>query len=101
MDVTLNHDKNGIEVRFDSIPNESVRDTLKANGFRWSSKQKMWWAKNTESRLNALENIEGKPSVKTSKIKESADKNNDIFDLWNLTRTDTIGSNVDGGLTTR
>jgi phage N-6-adenine-methyltransferase len=38
----------GIEIRFGSVrPTESVRELLKANGYRFSEKQKIWYAINT------------------------------------------------------
>ena len=30
-----NKEKNGLEITFEGIPEESTRDKLKANGFRW------------------------------------------------------------------
>lgn len=46
-----NKQKKGIEIRFDGIPAERVRDELKANGFRWSKWGKFWYAKKTDERL--------------------------------------------------
>ena len=50
--ITMNSDKNGIEIRFDSKPSSEVLDGLKENGFRWSGKQKMWYAKQSEATLS-------------------------------------------------
>lgn len=47
----LNESKNGIEIYFDSIPHSSIRDELKANGFRWSSYKKCWYATQSADRL--------------------------------------------------
>lgn len=41
--ITPNMERGTLEVRFDSKPSEKVRDVLKANGFRWSSKNKLWY----------------------------------------------------------
>ena len=50
--------KDGIEIRFgDSKPTEQVRDLLKAHGYRWSSKQKMWYAIATEKAKEILPKI--------------------------------------------
>lgn len=34
--VTENKEKNGIEIRFHSMPSEAIRSDLKANGWRWT-----------------------------------------------------------------
>ena len=36
-----NLEKNGIEISFDSIPDEEVRSELKINGFRWHRANKL------------------------------------------------------------
>ena len=50
----LNHEKNGVEIRFDGkIPSE-LSMCLKANGFRYSGKCKVWYSKQTsDSKLFA------------------------------------------------
>lgn len=67
--VTFNEELNGIEIRFVGIPSEEIRNELKSNGFRWSRKQKMWYAKDTEERrvfVNTLQSsdIETQQSTK-------------------------------------
>ena len=39
---------NGIELYFDSIPEESIRQEIKKLGFRWNVANKFWHAKETE-----------------------------------------------------
>ena len=51
VNITLNEEKNGIEIRFSDKPTTEVIEALKSNGFRWSSKQKMWFAKQTQERI--------------------------------------------------
>ena len=43
-----NPEHNGIECSFDGKPSESVRNKLKAAGFRFSGKQGLWYAKDTD-----------------------------------------------------
>lgn len=43
--ITPNTERGTLEIRFDSKPGEEVRDSLKANKFRWSSKNKLWYGK--------------------------------------------------------
>lgn len=83
VDVTVkfNEDKNGIELYFDNRPNAEMLTQLKANGFRWSKFQKIWYAKDNEERRNFLinlgvlkaENKEEKEEVKTSLTPKSAE----------------------------
>lgn len=86
--VTFNNEKNGIEVRFDNKPDATVLEVLKNNGFRWSNKQKMWYAKQTPERM---ETVNGIASV-TSTNKPEQPQN---YNLWEMTRTDEIGNNFE------
>lgn len=59
MKATYTHNtaKNGIEIMFDSIPAQDIRDTLKENGFRWHRKNKIWYAKQTSEREELIKTI--------------------------------------------
>lgn len=57
VNVTMNNERNGIEIRFSTKPEQEILNTLKANGFRWSVKQKMWYAKQTEERIQFANSI--------------------------------------------
>jgi hypothetical protein len=56
---TLNHNKerNGIELKFPGKPSDAVRQKLKANGFRWSRNQGVWYAKDNEARSRFAETL--------------------------------------------
>lgn len=56
---TLNEQLNGIEIAFTSIPSEEVRNELKTNGFRWSKYKKVWYAKQSEERLQFAKMLAG------------------------------------------
>lgn len=45
--VTLNTDKNGVEIRFPAKPAAAVLDSLKANGWRWSRFSSCWYQRDT------------------------------------------------------
>ncbi|WP_010498335.1 hypothetical protein [Paenibacillus elgii] len=49
--LNINNEKNGIEIKFNHKPSQSIIDGLKENGFRWSSYNSVWWAKQTPERL--------------------------------------------------
>ncbi|MFL1672497.1 hypothetical protein [Paenibacillus dendritiformis] len=55
--VMLNNEMNGIEISFDKKPEQAVLEQLKANGFRWSNRQKIWYAKQSPKRLKFIECI--------------------------------------------
>jgi hypothetical protein len=50
--LTINEEKNGIEISFIQKPDTQIIESLKENGFRWSRFDGgKWWAKNTPERL--------------------------------------------------
>ena len=61
MEITLNRnvEHNGIELLFDGKPSVSVRNALKSNGFRWHGVKKLWYARETEARLNFANQLAG------------------------------------------
>lgn len=53
----LNHELNGIEIRFDEKPDEETRGALKAAGYRWHKARRLWYAKQTPERLELADRI--------------------------------------------
>ncbi|ASA22733.1 hypothetical protein [Paenibacillus donghaensis] len=49
--MAINEEKNGIELTFAKKPSLVFIESLKENGFRWSSYSGKWWAKQTAERL--------------------------------------------------
>ena len=45
--VRKNEEKNGIEIVFPDKPEQSILDSLKSHGFRWSRYSKLWWTRYT------------------------------------------------------
>lgn len=67
--IRRNVEKHGIEVMFPSRPSEFERQLLKGSGFRWSSPQKLWWARESSVTEKYIENeIERQNGLK--KIKD-------------------------------
>ena len=89
--VTLNNEKNGIEIRFEGKPDAEIIESLKANGFRWSNKQKMWYAKQNENTI-AFANSIG-DGVASSAVTNKAEKQQ--YSLWDMTRTEDIPNNFE------
>lgn len=88
LNITLNTEKNGIELRFDTKPNTDIITAIKEAGFHWSGKQRMWYAKQNDETIalaNQISESEGnfeyKPKTETN------------IDLWSLTRIEEIEDN--------
>lgn len=86
--ITMNNEKNGIEIRFDGKPENSIIVALKENGFRWSGKQKMWYAKQSADRISFAESLGEFSSPVKSKVEQ-----HEKYNLWEMTRTDGIEDN--------
>ncbi len=56
--VRRNPELNGIEILFSAKPEREVIDRLKAHGFRWSPKNKLWYAKQSDSRISFAESLQ-------------------------------------------
>lgn len=92
VNIVMNNEKNGIEIRFGGKPAAEIIESLKANGFRWSGKQKMWYAKQTEETISFANSLnDGEPI--SSVVKNKTEKNE--YDLWEMTRTSGIGNNYE------
>lgn len=50
--INLNQELNGIEITFEAKPAADILAALKGHGFRWSPKNKLWYAKNTAERFS-------------------------------------------------
>lgn len=54
---TLNEQYKGIEVTFTEKPSRATLDALKAEGFRWHNARRLWYAKQSEKRLELVRSI--------------------------------------------
>lgn len=91
MNITFNNEKNGIEIRFDNKPDSGIIEELKKNGFRWSGKQKMWYAKQTEA-AKSFVSVNFKDDCDDNPCDENERRE---YDLWAMTRTDEIENNFE------
>ena len=55
--LRINEELNGIEISFDEKPSQETIGALKAAGYRWHRTKKLWYAKQTESRLALAKNL--------------------------------------------
>lgn len=88
LNITLNTEKNGIELRFDTKPNTDVITAIKEAGFRWSGKQRMWYAKQNDETVALANQISESEGSFEYKLKTETN-----IDLWSLTRTEGIEDN--------
>lgn len=63
----INTEKNGLEITFPEMPNKTTRETLKANGWRWSRFGGFWYNRNTpENEQMARDLSDGKAPIMPS-----------------------------------
>ena len=66
--LVKNAELKGIEIYFDAMPSEEIRNDMKSLGFRWHRAKKCWYAKETADRLNLANKLCATPdSNKTTK----------------------------------
>lgn len=70
VEINLNDEKNGIEIKFNSIPDTTTRTDLKVNGFRWSKFSKVWYAKQSEKTINFANSLVKKEEIKNTDATE-------------------------------
>lgn len=94
INITLNNDKNGIELRFNHKLDASVISKIKNAGFRWSNKGKFWYSKQSTEALDfAQELAENEGTFDFEK--EINQVNKCTYDLWEMTRTEGIEDNFE------
>lgn len=106
---TLNAEKNGIEISFPGKPAAAVLDMLKTAGYRWSSRRRIWWSKQSAAAFEVAEKITGGNIESAETLKKSAYP---VLDLWERTRwtpgpggddchAHTVGSNYKKGMSNK
>lgn len=66
MRIERNAEKDGIEIFFDDKPDETMRDRLKSNGFRFGKFKKCWYAKYTDDRWDFAVSLTGIAPIPTT-----------------------------------
>ena len=91
--INLNQELNGIELLFDEKPSAETIASVKNNGFRWSPKNKLWYAKNTADRLafaQSLGNVDASARAARSSSRVES------INLDNLASSDCLTANLYG-----
>lgn len=70
----LNNDLNGVEIYFDNMPDESIRNEMKAINFRWHRVKKCWYAKQNEDTMALAKRVcgEAESAPKSTREKPTA-----------------------------
>lgn len=87
--ININKELNGIELSFESKPEQATLEAIKANGFKWNGRKKVWYAKQTADRLTFAETL---GEIKNEK------KTENTIDLSNLGENCPASFWMDGGL---
>ena len=88
VEVIYNTDKNGIELKFTDKPSEEARANLKANGFRWSKYNKVWYVKDTKEARDFVESYFKSSENSSNKVtapQELSYPEIDINDIYTYT----------------
>lgn len=92
-EIVFNKKKNGIELKFDEKPSYETIDMIKKAGFRWSPKQKNWYAKRNKETICLANRISDELNIFF--INKEVIQENTETNLWNLTRTNSIENNFE------
>lgn len=66
--ISLNPEKNGVEIKFPGKPDADTLSKLKAAGWRWSFRGLCWYHKHTPENLAWAEALLGTSAVESSKL---------------------------------
>ncbi|AME08453.1 LPD29 domain-containing protein [Bacillus sp. SDLI1] len=85
--LRINEELNGIELYFDSKPEQEVLTHLKSNGFRYSGFKKCWWSKRTEKSMQVANDVSKQEISSSKKITKTKKKAKGIkMSLWDATQ---------------
>lgn len=92
--VTSNTERGTLEIRFDSKPSENVRNVLKENKFRWSSKNRLWYGKADQKEIS--ERIsDAMNAAENSTSQEPVAGNNQLLENPAVNNTEEVTQNAE------
>ncbi len=78
--ITLNNDKNGIEIRFTEKPSAEIRSEMKSHGFRWGGiKNNCWYAKQSNDKINFANELVNRINGNNEAIKNNTCNNDNTI----------------------
>jgi uncharacterized protein YdhG (YjbR/CyaY superfamily) len=96
--IKINEELNGIELYFNSKPQQTVLSELKSNGFRWSGFKKCWYTKQTEKAFQIAKSLTNNEEVVTApkeETKTAKRTKKTALNLWEATQWTEIEVNKD------
>lgn len=92
--MKLNEELNGIELYFNTKPQQTVLSDLKSNGFRWSNFKKCWYTKQSDKAFQIANSLTNNEEVASSVIEKTTakkqPKKKESFNLWNATQMEEL-----------
>ena len=89
-EIRENTEKDGVEIAFNSKPDDETLSLLKANGWRWSRFNKLWYNRRTSENLQFAKSLSLSPGrvsyvvrdggVNDDKLKQASKTQNEILD---------------------
>ena len=93
--ITPNTERGTLEIRFDSKPSEEVRDVLKENKFRWSSKNKLWYGKADQKEISKRISDAMASTENQSDSQEPVAENNHLLENPAVNNTEEVTPNAE------
>ena len=59
----INEEQNGVEIYFDRVPSEDIRNLIKSEGFRWNGRKKCWYATKNDHRIDIAKKVANGDSI--------------------------------------
>ncbi|MEC1685991.1 LPD29 domain-containing protein [Bacillus mojavensis] len=85
--LRINEELNGIELYFESKPEQEVLTHLKSNGFRFSGFKKCWWNKRTEKSMQVANDITKQKNTSSNTITNTSRRDKGVkMSLWDATK---------------
>ncbi|MFC9656671.1 LPD29 domain-containing protein [Bacillus subtilis] len=91
--LRINEELNGIELYFDSKPEQEVLTHLKSNGFRYSGFKKCWWNKRNEKSMEVANSLTKQEIAYATTTKPKKKTKNEKLSLWDATQWNDIDVN--------
>lgn len=91
--LRINEELNGIELYFDSKPEQEVLTHLKSNGFQYSGFKKCWWNKRNEKSMEVANSLTKQEIAYATTTKPKKKTKNEKLSLWDATQWNDIDVN--------
>ncbi|PRS05101.1 LPD29 domain-containing protein [Bacillus halotolerans] len=91
--LRINEELNGIELYFESKPEQEVLTHLKSSGFRYSGFKKCWWNKRNEKSMEVANSLTKQEIAYATTTMPKKKTKNEKLSLWDATQWNDIDVN--------